>query len=67
VQGLERVRIVGWVRTEPYLVARVQWIPDSVERGVELDALVRSARALFLRFVQLTRDSSRTCSRRPCR
>ncbi len=33
VQGLDRVRIVGWVRTEPYLVARVQLLPDSVERG----------------------------------
>jgi ATP-dependent Lon protease len=58
VQGLERVRIVGWVRTEPYLVARVQWMPDSVEKGVELDALVRSARALFLRFVQLMTELS---------
>ena len=27
VQGLERVRIIGWVRTEPYLIARVQWLP----------------------------------------
>ncbi len=38
VQGLERVRIVGWARTEPYLVARVQWMPDDLERGHELDA-----------------------------
>ena len=58
VQGLERVRIVGWARTEPYLVARVQWMPDDLERGHELDALVHSARQLFLRFVSLVTELS---------
>jgi ATP-dependent Lon protease len=58
VQGLERVRIVGWTRTEPYLVARVQWMPDDLERGHELDALVQSARQLFLRFVSLVTELS---------
>ena len=58
VQGVERVRVVGWVQTEPYLVARVQWAPDRVEPGVELDALVRSARLLFLRFVSLVAELS---------
>lgn len=58
VQGLERVRIVGWVRTEPYLVARVQWVPDVVEHGAELDAMVRTARHLFLRFVTLVTELS---------
>jgi ATP-dependent Lon protease len=58
VQGVERVRIVGWVRTEPYLVARVQWLPDTVEHGPEIDALARSARQLFLRFVDLVAELS---------
>ncbi len=58
VQGLERVRIVGWARTEPYLVAKVQWLPDDLERGHELDALVLSARQLFLRFVSLVTELS---------
>jgi ATP-dependent Lon protease len=58
VQGLERVRIVGWARTEPYLMARVQWVPDDLERGHELDALVQSARQLFLRFVALVTELS---------
>src|SRR5579859_768490 len=53
VEGTERIRIVGWVRTQPYLVARVHWLPDLVEDGPELDALVRHARRLFLRFVTL--------------
>jgi ATP-dependent Lon protease len=58
VQGLERVRIVGWARTEPYLVARVQWMPDDLDRGPELEALVHSARQLFLRFVSLVTELS---------
>jgi ATP-dependent Lon protease len=58
VEGTERVRIVGWVRTRPYLVARVQWLPDLVEEGAELDALVQTARHLFLRFVSLVNELS---------
>jgi ATP-dependent Lon protease len=58
VQGLERVRIIGWVRTEPYLVARVQWMPDVVEPGQDLDALVRAARQCYLRFVSLVTELS---------
>jgi len=58
VQGLQRVRIVGWVQTEPYLIARVQWLPDAVEQSVELDALVLSARRAFLRFVSLVAEPS---------
>ncbi len=53
VQGLERVRIVGWVQTEPYLVARVHWMPDVVEPGHDLDALVLAARHCYLRFASL--------------
>src|SRR5262249_15267004 len=28
VQGLERVRVLGYLRTDPYLTARIQWAPD---------------------------------------
>ena len=59
VQGLERLRIVGWVRTEPYLIARVQWMPDVVEPGHDLDALVRAARHCYLRFVSLVAELSK--------
>ncbi len=58
VQGLERLRIVGWVRTEPYLVARVQWMPDVVEPGHDLDALVRAARHCYARFISLVAELS---------
>jgi len=59
VQGVERVRIVGWVRTAPYLVARVQWIPDVVEPGHDLDALIRAARHCYTRFVSLVAEMSK--------
>jgi ATP-dependent Lon protease len=59
VQGVERVRIVGWVRTSPYLVARVQWMPEVVEPGHDLDALVRAARHCYLRFAALVGDPSK--------
>jgi ATP-dependent Lon protease len=58
VQGLQRVRIVGWVQTEPYLIARVHWLPDAVQHSVELDTLVLSARRAFLRFVSLVAEPS---------
>jgi ATP-dependent Lon protease len=59
VQGVERVRIVGWVRTAPYLVARVQWMPEVVEPGHDLDALIRAARHCYLRFVSLVAEMSK--------
>ncbi len=59
VQGLERVRIVGWVRTEPYLIARVQWMPEVVEPGHDLDALLRAARHCYQRYLALTSDPSK--------
>ncbi|HXZ84983.1 MAG TPA: LON peptidase substrate-binding domain-containing protein, partial [Myxococcota bacterium] len=47
VQGLERIRIADWVRTEPYLVARAVAAPDTVDSGPELDGLRRAAVDLF--------------------
>ena len=58
VQGLERIRLVDWVRTEPYLVARVAPAPDSVDAGPELDGLRRAAIDLFRRLVGPDRRSA---------
>jgi ATP-dependent Lon protease len=44
VRGLERFRIEYWKATDPFLKARVALAPDTMEEGVELDALVRSLR-----------------------
>src|SRR5690606_30561869 len=33
VQGGQRVRITGWAAEQPYLVARIEELPDVVEEG----------------------------------
>src|SRR3984893_17882581 len=53
VQGLERVRLVDFVATEPYLVARVELAPEQAPPGVELEGLRRAAIDLFRRVVVL--------------
>src|SRR6266850_1660272 len=53
VQGLERVRLLDFVATEPYVVARVELFPDHSTPGVEIEALRRAAVDLFKRLVAL--------------
>ncbi|HUZ01750.1 MAG TPA: endopeptidase La [Thermomicrobiaceae bacterium] len=53
VQGLKRMRILEWVGEEPYLMARVEEVPEEVEDSVEVKALVRNAQELFQRLVSL--------------
>lgn len=53
VQGVERIRIVEVVQEEPYLVAKVQRIPEDVEQSVETQALMRNTLDLFQRLVSL--------------
>ena len=55
VQGLQRVRVVEFVSSEPYLVGRVEALKVAVTPGVDLEALLRNARSQFL---QLTEGSS---------
>ncbi|MCG2786119.1 MAG: endopeptidase La [Anaerolineae bacterium] len=47
VQGLERFRVIEYTQTEPYLMARIERIPEAAEEGLELDALARNARDQF--------------------
>ena len=47
VQGLERVRLLDFVTTRPYLVARVELAPDQITPGVEIEALRRAVVDLF--------------------
>lgn len=42
VQGIERFRVTSWLDPSPYLRARITLAPDTVEEGVELDALKRT-------------------------
>jgi len=53
VQGMERIRIVEFTSTEPYLKARVESLPDKVEDSIELEALSRNILELFRRLVNL--------------
>ncbi|HUJ66798.1 MAG TPA: endopeptidase La, partial [Acidimicrobiales bacterium] len=56
VQGLERIRVLESVRTDPYLVARIATAPDHWARNTEEDALRRAAVDLFRRVVGLAGD-----------
>ena len=51
VQGIERIRILEFVQREPFLVARVERHPETVEEGVEIEALVRNIQDLFQQLV----------------
>ena len=53
VQGLERIRIIEYVQEHPYLRARVEAIPEEVEEGIEMDALVRTVENLFRQLIEL--------------
>jgi ATP-dependent Lon protease len=53
VQGLERFRLDEFVQEEPYLKAKIHLAPETVESGLEIDALARNARDQFGQIVQL--------------
>ena len=56
VQGIERIRILDWVSTEPYLVARVEAAPDQVVPATEMDALRRAVADIFRRLVEASSE-----------
>ena len=52
VQGTERVRIGDFVADEPYLVARIEPLPDVIEPSPELEALTRNVQATFSEIIE---------------
>jgi ATP-dependent Lon protease len=52
VQGGQRVRIGEWIDGEPYLVASVTELPDVVDEGPELIALMRNVQQTFTRIIE---------------
>jgi ATP-dependent Lon protease len=52
VQGGQRVRIEEWTKEEPYLAARVTELPDVVEEGPELTALMRNVQQTFSHIIE---------------
>ncbi|MBE2318776.1 endopeptidase La [Solirubrobacter sp. CPCC 204708] len=51
VQAGQRVKVDEWVGEEPYLVAKVSELPDEVEEGPELTALMRNVQQTFTRII----------------
>ena len=54
VQGIERIRITGFIQTDPFIRARVTALPDKQEKTVELEALMRGVSEVFQKMVSLT-------------
>ncbi len=53
VQATQRIRVAGWDRTEPYLVAKVEEAPDTGgQETPELLALMRNVQATFSNIVE---------------
>ena len=53
-QGMTRARLVEVVRTDPYLIGRVEPFGDVAEEGVELEALVHRVSTLFEQIAELS-------------
>jgi ATP-dependent Lon protease len=58
VQGLERIRIVEYTATDPYLRARVERAPEVVEGDIEVEALKRNLLSLFEKIASLVPQMS---------
>jgi ATP-dependent Lon protease len=52
VQGGQRIRIEGWEKTAPYLVANIVEAPDVVKETPELVALMRNVQQTFSSIVE---------------
>jgi ATP-dependent Lon protease len=56
VQGIERIRLVDFTATEPYLVARVEVLKDQTDQATEVDALRRAVVDVFRRLVEASAE-----------
>jgi ATP-dependent Lon protease len=54
VQGTQRVRVVDFVGTSPYLTARIEELPDIIEQSSELEALKRNVQNTFSQIIEQT-------------
>ena len=57
VQGVRRVRILGYEQREPYLVARVEPIVEDTEKTTAVEALMRAVLALFEKTVKASKTT----------
>ncbi len=54
VEGLWRISIKQYTRTEPYLAAKYELIRDQLEESVELTAMLRNAQSQFHEIIKLS-------------
>jgi ATP-dependent Lon protease len=52
VQGAQRIRIGEYIAEQPYLVARITELPDTVEPSPELEALTRNVQNTFTEIIE---------------
>jgi ATP-dependent Lon protease len=52
VQGVERIRLLDFIGTDPYLVARIEAAPDQTDPATEVDAHRRAVVDIFRRLVE---------------
>src|SRR4051794_35496803 len=52
VQGSVRIRITDYVSERPYLVARIESMPDELEPSTELEALTRNVQTTFSEIIE---------------
>lgn len=53
VQGMDRFRLGEFVQEDPYLKAHIELAPETIEEGIEIDALARNARDQFQEITQM--------------
>lgn len=53
VQGLQRFKIIEYTKTEPYLFAHIQSHPETIDIGIEIEALSRSIREQFTHIAEM--------------
>jgi ATP-dependent Lon protease len=52
VQGTQRVRLGEFIADKPYLVARIEELPDVIEESQELEALTRNVQRTFSEIIE---------------
>jgi ATP-dependent Lon protease len=52
VQGSVRIRILDYVSEEPYLVAKIEEMPDVIEASTQLEALTRNVQTTFSEIIE---------------
>ena len=53
VQGVERIKLGDYVSTEPYIKGHVERLPETVEEGIEVEALMRNIGEQFRQLGEL--------------